>query len=641
MKWSSEMTKAWKYGAMVSLLCTLTACSAKEAAKDHSAALQPVDLSLSLYGYEQAKASSSIIGELGTQGKFGGMEQVRLLPFSGTPEAGISQRSAGPACEMPSITSASDEAAFSGYTYHQGLIRNNHSHFYSNAVAQIPLGTTAILMYGRSPRKNMATVQEENHANGALAESGWNYDPESTMPASDIRFSPVPIHTGGIPPLATTLTNLLTSIAQGVSFTRNYYYKRNEVWHEAYISIVWDENLSDPTLREWYRWFTGDGALMTGAGSNVEYMLSTLYGRLTRYNNDEEEYYTHMAGGVEYPAYLSPGATERLSYAMLYNGLRDELLSRFTYLASLGYLDLGSDSVTFRDSRLRAYPVSTGLPSGSAVLRWNGIRYGVVTEGMDGIAALDRFCYMPSLYYFANSSISTSANANIYKRYTSEAESWQQLLNLYRQGKEVTISTRAVALDQPLQFGCGMMSATVRSSASLLGDNDGDPRTNCSVTGTNFPVTGVIIGGQHSQFYNFTADSESEEYYLYDNQISGIYLTTAESAEFRTLVLPTLPGEDVYFFLELRNDSGATFTGAEGLILPGNYFYLAGKLEKSEDPAYPSIFMSDRSTRASFIIPSFENAHIAIPDMGHPQLVMGVQSSLNWTMAASSYVVLD
>ena len=106
-------------------------------------------------------------------------------------------------------------------------------------------------------------------------------------------------------------------------------------------------------------------------------------------------------------------------------------------------------------------------------------------------------------------------------------------------------------------------------------------------------------------------------------------------------MLKTPVDREVYFYLELRNDSGATFSGAEGMIYPGNYFYLAGKLVKPADSPFPSIFLQDHYTTTRCVVSSLENAHIAIPELDNPQLVMGVQTTLNWIMAASSYVVLD
>ena len=120
-----------------------------------------------------------------------------------------------------------------------------------------------------------------------------------------------------------------------------------------------------------------------------------------------------------------------------------------------------------------------------------------------------------------------------------------------------------------------------------------------------------------------------------------MYLTPSLSDEFRTLVFPVPAGLDVYFFLELRNDSNTAFTGAEGIILPGSKFYLAGKMDKSDNPDLPSVFMQDYYTTLYCTVNSLENAHVSVPEMGEPQLTIGVQTSLNWIMSASAYVVLE
>lgn len=606
----------------------------------------PVQFALSLEGSrESTKASTETLTELSNtvigSNNFRGMNNIRCIPFSLQRNIQAGDVSNAELKGLPAITSAIDEAALNGSSYHQGLIRNIRAHLYPNAYAIFPEGTGSFLVYGQAVNVSQGTVQQEKHLNGSLIEAGLDRDVEN-LSVDDITFSPDPIYTGTISPLATSMANILTEIAAGVSYTQVYYYYFNGAWREGRIAVSWNENLEEASLRQYYRWFTGDGELMTGAGSSVEYLLTNLYGRLKRFSADEEEFFYHVAGGVSYPAVLTEGGDDTFTYAHLYNGLRDEILKRFTNLVNAKMLTIGTDNkVIFYNPNIRSYPASLGLPSGAAVLRWNGIKYVVVTEGLDGIASIDHYCYMPSLYYIGNTTISTSGSIDLYDRYTSETDSWSQVLNAYRQGKVIRKITRSVALDNPLQFAPGMLLATVRATASYLPDNDNDPRTNVSVAGANFPVTGILLGAQHTQRFDFTPNPNSPEYFLYDNQISGVYLTTTKSKDFRTLVLPTPLDEDVLFFLELRNDSGATFTGAEGLILPGNYFYLAGKLEKSDDPAFPRIFMSDHCTTVNCTVSSLENAHVAVPEMGKSQLVMGVQCTLNWIMSASSYVVLD
>lgn len=623
------------------LLASLAACSKGEQMAGEGETVS-VQLAMSLSGGNiggNTKASS--ITELaGGESSFRGMTDIRILPFSrkGTIQDG--DESLGLLRRLPNISANIVDAVYTGNIYHNGIVRNNHAHLFPDTYAALPKGTASALVYGSAPRSTMDTEQETKHLNGSLIESGLTLHQMASV--SDIYFDPDPIFTGSIPSEASMLASIMTRVAQAVTYTQTYYYKRNDVWYEGHLSVSWDENLADETLNKYYTWFTGGGELITGAGVSVEYLLSTLYGRLRRYENDDEEPVMHLAGGVEYPTVLTEGGTDVCTYAHLYNGLCNEILKRFNDLLNWGHVNLNTDNtVTFLNSDLRRYPESAGLPSGAAVLRWNGLNFVVVSDSLDGIAAMSNFCYMPPLYYFLNSTLSTSSDLNIELWYTSSFESWGDIVGNYRQGKAVTMTTRGVALDQPMQFAVSQFAATVRATSSLLPDNDDDPRTNCSVAGTNFPVTGILIGRQHRQNFEFEPVENSAEYYLYDNQFSGTYLTAAESQTFRTPVLPVPAGVDVYFFLELRNDSGATFTGAEGLILPGNYFYLAGKLERSEDPAYPQVFMKDHMTTANLVISSFENAHLAVPEMGDPTLVMGVQTTVNWIMSASSYVVLD
>ena len=622
-------------------LLTAVSCAEKDAPAPQGTESVPVDLAFALQSKSSTRASVATLLELANQNYFRGMERIRLIAFGHRGPVGPEDQAIGYSRTLPGISSSWDDAAYSGYAYHQGLVRNNHAHLYPSDYASLPEGTASVLVYGSGPRVQQSSVELDKHLNGSLIETGWE-TLDTYHRASDYTFSPDPIYTGVIPGSATVLTDILTHIAASVSYTQTYYYRQNEVWKEGRIAVQWDDNLADAVLREYYQWFTGSGELMTGAGASVEYILSILYGRLKRYESGEEEPYLHMAGGVYYPTVLTEGGSDTFTYGMLYNGLRDAILQRFNDLTDNDFIRLNTDNtVNLMEPGLRAYPMDMGLPAGGAVIRWNGLRFIVVTEGLDGIAAMDRFCYMPPLYYRTNTTVSTSREADVYAHYTYQAQSWDEILSNYRQGKVVDKSTRSVALDAPLQYATGLLVGTVRATASLLPDNDGDPRTNCSVTGTNFSVTGIIIGSQYRQRFDFTPDTEAPEYYLYDNQISGVYLTTTESSEFRTLVLQTPVDRDVYFYLELRNDSGATFSGAEGMIYPGNYFYLAGKLVKPADSPFPSIFLQDHYTTTRCVVSSLENAHIAIPELDNPQLVMGVQTTLNWIMAASSYVVLD
>jgi hypothetical protein len=247
------------------------------------------------------------------------------------------------------------------------------------------------------------------------------------------------------------------------------------------------------------------------------------------------------------------------------------------------------------------------------------------------------------MYYYADTGIQTSDTEIESTLYEDSSNNWNTILGSYKDGTVVTSTTRAVALKDPLHFGVGMLKATIVAESASLQDNDGLDYTLVEVSGSKFPLTGVVIGRQYPVKYdfspNFTADSD--QYYLYDNQISGIYLTTAQSAAFRTLSLETPAEKDTYFCLEFQNDSDVSFYGAEGRILPGHKFYLVGKLEAAPASGYTKVFSRDYCTTVICRITSLKDAHSAVPDMGVPLLNLGVETIIDWTMSDPVTLILE
>ena len=106
---------------------------------------------------------------------------------------------------------------------------------------------------------------------------------------------------------------------------------------------------------------------------------------------------------------------------------------------------------------------------------------------------------------------------------------------------------------------------------------------------------------------------------------------------------------DVYFTLEFRNDTGETFFGADGRVLPGRKFYMVGKLElprdasdrKVGDETLNSVFVKDHYTTVTCTINSLAGAYNAIPDLGKAQLVVGIQTKVNWTLSTPTTLLLE
>lgn len=605
----------------------------------------PVNLSLSLGGgAPSVKADVSEITELAGTPVFRGISSIRAVPFGTEGKVVGTNASLGGFRLLPGITSSMDtEASADGKTYHQGLIKNNHAHLYSGSNVALPTGTASLLVYGAAVRAAAPSGQADKHLNGSLLEEGWVGD--ASMVASGLKFSPDPILSQEslkeeVKEISSGIARVLTTVVNA-SYEQPYYYYDGEKYVSRSHTVLWNADLGSAILRNCFIDFTNSGEQVTGAGRNIAHLITSLYQQLLNYESLDDTPYYHTEGGVDYPTYEEDSSSKPITYGMLYNGLKEELVDQIEALVTAGILSmLDGNNLFFTNEDYQEFPQNLGLPAGSAILRYNsGTGFSPVTEGLDGVAAMDRFCYMPSLYYFANSQLSTTTDTDIYKSYTSQSQNWNVILSQYRVGKKVDAKTTSVAVDSPLQFAPGLLVVKVRAWSEHLPDNDGDVYTYCTPKGISFPVTGIILGSQFTQQFDFTPKEPlSEEYYLYDNLSDEMYLTTAYSKDLRTLVFPTPVNRDIYFFLELRNDSGSSFYGAEGVVHPGAYFYLAGQITC---PQNERVFNSDTFVTVECVVKTLENAHISIPELGDPHLVMGVDANVNWNNSAASYVILD
>ena len=587
----------------------------------------PVNLSLGVGEVVRTRADVSVIKEM--ESAFGGMTGIRILPFY----TGIGVKvqpgnvAKGLALTLPDINGgAYDSQVFDGTHFHGGLLETSQAHLFSSSEATIPVGTTAALVYGQVIPSYASTERERKRLNGSLLETGWEVQP-SSHGASDITFSPDPIYDVEAASNASQVANLLTQLTS-VTYNLEYYYYSTDHYESSAISVRWDGTLSDPTLKSAFEDFVSEGTLIPGDGRLLAYRLNTLRKRLEAYNSSDE---TPLQHSPTQPALHAEGGSTVL-WKELYNGLRDALLGELDLLEGTSY---------------QSFPVSEGLPAGSALFRWNGVRFVPVPDDTGALLSAMDYCYMPSLYYYANTIVRTSTNSYIYDYFPQKT--WSEILRMYTAGHIVTYESRSVALESPLQFACGMLRVTLKSAGPVLQDNDMDPETTVPiVTGTEFPLTGIILGGQFRQRFDFTPVTDTEmdavyrEYFLYDSKVSGIYLKPETSLPFRTLSLSTPKEREIYFALEFRNESGREFYGADGLVPKGCTFYLVGKLDPpSEESGLDRALIADHSTILTCTVASLENARLTIPRMGTPELVLGVQTQTTWDFTPSSFVVLE
>ena len=632
------------------LLTALLASSSCSIIDDKQVLEAPQTQSLSLgvgAGTATTKADPAFITEMlstSAEPRFRGLSNIRVIPFFTGLGVNVrpTDKANGFSRLFPDIVgSATDAQVYNGHHFHDGLLAGSHAHYFSGGHALFTGGTTAMLVYARAtePEFPEETLDQRAHKQryGSLEEKGWIGEDNSVPSPADIGFSPESIYGNDILATAGEMADLLTAVAS-TSVSVPYYYHIHDAnqddWGQGHASAVWsDENLDCTELRQAFLDFVSfvgeERRLIPGAYVNLIWRLNVLEALLDSFTCDDDTVVMH--GDKE--AYLS--YSEKLKKGYVYNALRVRL----------------KENVQTCKSALESYsqyPQTYGIPSGASFLFWDGAAFQAMPEAIDGWIPATHYCYMPSLYYYTNSTLSTSYTSDIYEQYPGKT--WEQIVALHTAGKMVTNNTRAVALDTPLQFACGMLVATVQSVANPLRDRGGAKEFTLDDSSHSFPITGLIIGGQYEQHYDFTpvTDENTEvvqlEKFMYDANVSGTYVNMAQSAAFRTLVLPTPLEREVYFYLELRNDSGVDFNGADGVIPAGSRFYLAGKIPapSQEDIAegVNRVFMQDRFTQITCKITSLENAYLCIPQMGNPELQLGVQTKTNWFFSPSSYVVL-
>ena len=523
---------------------------------------------------------------------FRGLSNIRVIPFFTGMGVKVrpTDQANGFSRLFPDIAgSATDDQVYNGHHFHDGLLEGSHAHYFSGGNALFTGGTTAMLARATEPDLPEDPLDQRIHKQryGSLIEKGWTGENNSYPKPTDIGFSPEDIYGSDITAVASQMASLLTEVASTSVSVRYWYHNVNEDWVEDHASAVWsDENLSCPDLRQAFQDFVSivgeERRLIPGAYVNLLWRLNSLKTFLDNFTCEDET--VIMNGDKE--AYLS--YTEKLKKGYVNNALRDQLKVKVQ---------------TCKDAlaSYSQYPQAYGIPSGASFLFWDGAAFQALPEALDGWIPATRYCYMPALYYYA-------------------------------------------------QFACGMLVATVQATVNPLRDRGEANAFTLDESSHDFPVTGLVLGGQYEQHYNFTpvtddaAGEVQQETFLFDPTISGTYVNTAQSDSFRTLVLPTPLEREVYFYLELRNDSGKAFRGADGIIPAGSRFYLAGIIPapSPEDIAggVNRVFMQDRFTQITCKITSLQNAYLCIPQMGNPELELGVQTKANWFFSPSTYVVL-
>ena len=296
------------------------------------------------------------------------------------------------------------------------------------------------------------------------------------------------------------------------------------------------------------------------------------------------------------------------------------------------------------DQQWDSFPESIGLPDGAAVIRWNGERFvpEVSNTALADINGIDRIAYPAELYYYGNSRINTSSVDNRKTSYTDQ--DWSSVLATYEYHNGVVkASTKAVALIEPLQYGVACMKINLIKTPE---ENLTDAKGNEIAVGTyNFPLTGIIVGGQLPVGFDFAPTtsypdySEADMKYIYDNQLPELYLSASADAaqKTNTLVLQTYDKKRIPVLLEFINNSGTNFEGVDGIIYNGTKFYLAVQIDPGTSDR---VFTQDCTTTLNLRVTGLSKAYNVVPNLLSPRLELGVELVTKWVSTTPEEMVL-
>ena len=292
------------------------------------------------------------------------------------------------------------------------------------------------------------------------------------------------------------------------------------------------------------------------------------------------------------------------------------------------------------------YPRSLNLPDGAAVIRWTGSEFSVrtTTTTLDNINGINRYTYPAELMFFADSPIRTSAEEVSESVYQTTDKLWSAFLDTYYKGSTaVNTNTKAVAVENPIQYGVAKLNLTLTGMSETLQDAKEETVTNTSMT--TLPLTGVIIGGQHTVGFNMKPQEPQTDVdgrFIYETTVDATNFTT-EGYKTSTLVLQSYDNEKVPVILEFENNTEQAFTGKDGTVYPGTRFYLiamADPANKGEGAYAGRVFTQDYITTMSMSVTSLAKAYTCMPDLLAPRLEVGVQVVTKWIQATTTNVEL-
>lgn len=533
---------------------------------------------------------------------FRGIQDMRLLPFTGAAAAGQTSAS------LIKLGFNSDAFQSDGSDASQGR--------YIYRDVEIPVGTKNFVFYGKAKEE-----VDNKFTNGNLVEEGLDVSTVSTVALNNVKFNLDAINSG---------IDLKNAVA-GEEASYNKVLKALQTVTNTHVTV--GEN--------------------TIAWTNVTVPASgaTDYAKLNHAKKLWEAFKMLKAGS----AASVREALTRLDESVGVKALEDGTTANADGEGLLQTLkaNIAKAKTMLTDN---TFPADLNLPDGAVQVKLetgNEWKFEA-PEVQVGNARINyaKIAYPAALYYTVN----TPVKAND-KPSTGLADGMWPAPEAWTAGNatwstdwkdEVVNSTRTIALKEAIQYGVANLKTTVKLKEKNLYDNakaqGGQVADQNIAVDGKLKLTGVLVGGQPQYVgWEFKAPAATSfDYTVYDKNIdkSVADLTTTQSNPNYTLVLDNNNEAEqnnvVYVVLEFVNNTEVDFYGKDGMVPKGGKFYLVGKLDKAATTGVTNtknvdhIFVQDHTTVANFTIKDLKDAYNTIPDLRSTSVSVGLAVNLTW-----------
>lgn len=599
------------------------------------------------FAFSITKASGSqetrmTAGNVQESGTFRGMTDMYLLPFSTVPAAGGETNANN--FPLGTLTTSDITSTVGDNT------TTTSSKVYS---LLLPLGTNNFLFYGKATNANSLTNFQVGKVTSSLT--------KDIKEVNDINFS---------------LTSIVSENSLGNDATNI----------AAYLTAI--ANTTD--------WA---GTVTTSATDGNYRALATLY---TKFISNA----TPRAGSSEavvrtvLDLYKSAKAINGTSSVTGVKAIADAICTQINTETSgvkVTVTDTDDDPVNWTAAISGAntvFPSNLDLPMGAAQLNWDGTKFvylqdlssfsGGVVTGYTNV--INQYRYPAEIIYFDNSPLRATDQYKTIADYPKSAANWDLALGSgsgFTSDWNKTVvapSTRAVAMQNNVNYGVAMLETKVQlkggtdftdNRAAILA-SDGETTNQNDIDGTQFKVTGLLIGGQPASVdWDMTNPDADFEEIIYDKDVQyGDYLSSSLSSPNYTIVFdnyatPDASGnqKNVLIALQIKNGD-KDFYGYDGLIPAHGTFYLVGTLNptagttgttnytKATRPesyritqeGVQRVFMQDYKTVATIGLSNshaLKRAYSTIPDLRSTEIVFGLSVDLKWETGVQFNITIN